>query len=195
VAGSIVRVGQAVQPVVNLLRDELLDSPLVFGDETELQVLKEPGRSAQAKSYIWAQMTDGCGKDGTGPPIRMFTYSPSRSTNTAMQLPLPLPTGLGHEAVGVIEALGEGVQDLAVGDRVVYMNAGVGAYASHRNVEATKLVKLPASVSDEDAAAVFFKAMTAQYLLRRTYRVEPGDIVLVHAAAGGVWADPVPMGA
>ena len=86
VAGSIVRVGQAVQPVVNLLRDELLDSPLVFGDETELQVLKEPGRSAQAKSYIWAQMTDGCAKDGTGPPIRMFTYSPSRSTNTAMQL-------------------------------------------------------------------------------------------------------------
>jgi len=86
VAGSIVRVGQAVQPVANLLRDELLDSPLVFGDETELQVLKEPGRSAQAKSYIWAQMTDGSGKDGTGPPIRLFTYSPSRSTKTAMAL-------------------------------------------------------------------------------------------------------------
>ncbi|VTU42475.1 Transposase IS66 family protein (plasmid) [Variovorax sp. RA8] len=51
--------------MVNLLRDELLDAPLVFGDETELQVLKEPGRSAQAQSYIWAQMTDGCGKDGT----------------------------------------------------------------------------------------------------------------------------------
>ena len=86
VAGSIVRVGQAVQPIVNLLRDELLDAPLVFGDETELQVLKEPGRSAQAKSYIWAQMTDGCGKDGTGPPIRLFTYAPSRSTKTAMEL-------------------------------------------------------------------------------------------------------------
>jgi len=86
VAGSIVRVGQAVQPVVNLLRDDLLDSPLVFGDETELQVLKEPGRSAQAKSYIWAQMTDGSGKDGTGPPIRLFTYAPSRSTKTAMEL-------------------------------------------------------------------------------------------------------------
>jgi transposase len=86
VAGSIVRLGQLVQPVVNLLRDELLDAPLVFGDETELQVLKEPGRSAQAKSYIWAQMTDGCGKDGTGPPIRLFTYSPSRSTKTAMAL-------------------------------------------------------------------------------------------------------------
>ncbi|WLI42184.1 zinc-binding dehydrogenase [Pseudomonas hefeiensis] len=100
--------------------------------------------------------------------------------------PLPLPTGLGHEAVGVVEKLGDGPQDLVIGDRVVYMNAGVGAYASHRNVDATKLVKLPSSVSDEDAAAVFFKAMTAQYLLRRTYRVEAGDIVLVHAAAGGV---------
>lgn len=86
VAGSIVRVGQLVQPVVNLLRDELLDSPLVFGDETELQVLKEPGRSAQAKSYVWAQMTDGSGRDGTGPPIRLFAYSPSRSTKTAMEL-------------------------------------------------------------------------------------------------------------
>lgn len=86
VAGSIVRVGQLVQPVVNLLRDELLDAPLVFGDETELQVLKEPGRNAQTKSYMWAQMTDHCGKDGTGPPIRLFTYAPSRSTKTAMAL-------------------------------------------------------------------------------------------------------------
>jgi transposase len=86
VAGSIVRLGQLVQPVVNLLRDELLDSPLVFGDETELQVLKEPGRSAQARSYVWAQMTNGSGQDGTGPPIRLFTYSPSRSTKTAMAL-------------------------------------------------------------------------------------------------------------
>ncbi|MEN9398288.1 MAG: hypothetical protein RLZ81_2818 [Pseudomonadota bacterium] len=86
VAGSIVRVGQAVQPVINLLRDELLDAPLVFGDETELQVLKEPGRAAQTKSYVWAQMTDGSGRDGTGPPIRLFSYSPSRSTATAMTL-------------------------------------------------------------------------------------------------------------
>ena len=86
VAGSIVRLGQLVQPVVNLLRDELLDSPLVFGDETELQVLKEPGRTAQAKSYMWAQMTDLSGRDGTGPPLRLFTYAPSRSTKTAMAL-------------------------------------------------------------------------------------------------------------
>jgi len=95
VAGSIVRLGQAVQPVVNMLRDELLDAPLLFGDETELQVLKEPGRSAQAKSYIWAQMTDGSSKDGTGPPIRLFTYSPSRSTKTAMAL----YAGIGQGAV------------------------------------------------------------------------------------------------
>jgi len=86
VAASMVRVGQAVQPVMNLLRDELLDAPLVFGDETELQVLKEPGRKAQTKSYVWAQMTDGSGRDGTGPPIRLFSYSPSRSAATAMGL-------------------------------------------------------------------------------------------------------------
>jgi transposase len=85
-AASIVRIGQAAQPVVNLMRDELLDSPLIFGDETELQVLKEPGRSAQAKSYMWAQMTDGSGCDGQGPPIRLFAYAPSRSTKTAREL-------------------------------------------------------------------------------------------------------------
>lgn len=86
VAASMVRVGQAVQPVINLLRDLLLDAPLVFGDETELQVLKEPGRRAQARSYLWAQMTDGSGRDGTGPPIRLFAYSASRSSQTAMAL-------------------------------------------------------------------------------------------------------------
>ncbi|MDB5878636.1 MAG: qor [Variovorax sp.] len=104
----------------------------------------------------------------------------------AGKYPLPTPTGLGHEAAGVVESLGDGVADLAVGDRVVYMNAGVGAYADRRNVPASKLVKIPKGISDEDAAAVFFKAMTAQYLVKRTYAVQPGDVVLVHAAAGGV---------
>ena len=99
---------------------------------------------------------------------------------------LPLPSGLGHEAAGVIEAVGEGVTQFKPEDRVVYMNAGVGAYADGRNVAAEKLVALPADVSDEDAVAVFFKGMTAQYLLRKTYRIKPGDVVLVHAAAGGV---------
>lgn len=85
-AASVVRVGQAVQPVINLLRDLVLDAPVIFGDETEIQVLKEAGRSAQSKSYMWAQMTDRSGVSGTGPPIRLFAYSPSRSTEAAQRL-------------------------------------------------------------------------------------------------------------
>lgn len=100
--------------------------------------------------------------------------------------PLELPTGLGHEGVGVVQAIGEGVTGLKVGDRVMYINAGIGAYASARNVAADKLVPVPDNISDEVAAAVFFKAMTAQYLVQKTYKVKSGDIVLVHAAAGGV---------
>ncbi|KUL97025.1 quinone oxidoreductase [Bosea sp. WAO] len=100
--------------------------------------------------------------------------------------PLPLPTGLGFEAAGVIEALGAEVSGWTMGERVAYMHAGVGAYADRRNVPADKLVKLPDSVSDEAAATLLFKGMTAQYLLRKTHRVEPGDLLLVHSAAGGV---------
>lgn len=100
--------------------------------------------------------------------------------------PLEMPTGLGHEAAGVVEAVGDGVTDFKVGDHVVYMNAGIGAYASARNVAADKLVSIPNGISDEVAAAVFFKAMTAQYLVQKTYKVKAGDVVLVHAAAGGV---------
>ena len=85
-AAGVVRVGQAVQPVVNLLRDALLDSLIVHGDETEVQVLKEPGRKAQAKSTMWVQMTQASGAGGTGPPIRLFGYSPSRSTQAARTL-------------------------------------------------------------------------------------------------------------
>jgi NADPH2:quinone reductase len=104
----------------------------------------------------------------------------------AGKYPLPAPTGLGHEAAGVVEAVGEGVTDLRVGDRAVYMNAGLGAYADRRNVPAAKLVRIPDGISDEDAAAIFFKAMTAQYLVKKTHVVQPGDVVVVHAAAGGV---------
>lgn len=100
--------------------------------------------------------------------------------------PLPLPTGLGHEAAGVVEAVGSAVRDIHVGDRVAYMNAGVGAYAERRNVAAERLVAIPPTLSDEDTAALLFKGLTAQYLLKRTYAVQPGDIVLVQAAAGGV---------
>jgi len=85
-AASVVRVGAATQPVINLLRDALLDSPIVHGDETEVQVLKEPGRRPQAKSYMWVQMTETSGAEGTGPPIRLFDYQPSRGTEAAKAL-------------------------------------------------------------------------------------------------------------
>jgi NADPH:quinone reductase len=98
---------------------------------------------------------------------------------------LPLPSGLGSEAAGVVEALGEGVTSLKTGDRVAYAGA-MGAYAQANNVPADKLVKLPASVSDEDAAAAMLKGMTVQYLLKRTYPVKAGQTILWHAAAGGV---------
>jgi NADPH2:quinone reductase len=100
--------------------------------------------------------------------------------------PLPLPTGLGHEAAGVAAAIGPDVEGIRVGDRVAYMNAGVGAYADMRIVPAGKLVKVPDGIGDEAAAALLFKGMTAQYLLRKTHRVQPGDMIVVHAAAGGV---------
>ena len=100
--------------------------------------------------------------------------------------PLPLPTGLGHEAAGVVEAVGADVVAFKVGDRVAYMNAGLGAYADFRNVPADRLVLIPAGVSDEQAAALLFKGITAQYLLRKTHVVKAGETVLIHAAAGGV---------
>lgn len=100
--------------------------------------------------------------------------------------PLPLPTGLGHEAAGIVEAVGPGVEQFKPGDRVAYMNAGLGAYADYRNVAAERLVPIPNGISDEQAAAIIFKGMTAQYLLKKTHAVKAGETILVHAAAGGV---------
>jgi NADPH2:quinone reductase len=92
---------------------------------------------------------------------------------------------LGSEAAGIVEAIGESVTALKKGDRVAYAGA-MGAYAEANNVAADKLVKLPDGVSDEIAAAALLKGMTAQYLLMRTYVVNPGETILWHAAAGGV---------
>ena len=100
--------------------------------------------------------------------------------------PVPLPSGLGLEAAGVVEAVGEGVTDLQPGDRVAYAGGPLGAYAEIRNIPADRLVKLPDSLSFEQGAAMMLQGLTAQYLLRRTYRVQPGDTILIHAAAGGV---------
>jgi NADPH:quinone reductase len=100
--------------------------------------------------------------------------------------PLPLPSGLGGEGAGIVEEIGPGVSDLAPGDRVAYGNGPVGAYAEARLIPAERLVKLPPGITDQQAAAMMLKGLTAQYLLRQTYRVKPGDPILVHAAAGGV---------
>ena len=98
---------------------------------------------------------------------------------------IPLPSILGSEAAGVVEALGAGVTTLKVGDRVAYAGA-MGAYAEANNVPADKLVKIPAAIADETAAASLLKGMTVQYLLKRTYPVKAGQTILWHAAAGGV---------
>ena len=100
--------------------------------------------------------------------------------------PVPLPSGLGQEAAGIVEAVGEGVTEFAPGDRVAYAGGPLGAYSEARNIAAHELVKLPDALSFEQGAAVMMQGLTAQYLLRRTYRVQPGDTILIHAAAGGV---------
>lgn len=100
--------------------------------------------------------------------------------------PVPLPSGLGGEAAGVVEAVGEGVSDFAVGDRVATFGPGLGAYATARNVPAKILFALPDDIDDETAAAALLKGGTVEFLVERCARVEPGWKVLVHAAAGGV---------
>ncbi len=100
--------------------------------------------------------------------------------------PLPLPSSLGLEGAGVVEAVGPGVSEVKVGDRVAYAGGPVGAYAEVRNLPAHRLLKLPAGIEFKTAAAMMLQGLTAAYLLRRTYRVQPGDAVLIHAAAGGV---------
>lgn len=100
--------------------------------------------------------------------------------------PVPLPSGLGVEAAGIVDALGDGVTTLQKGDRVAYGGGPIGAYAEANNVAADRLVKLPDGIPDETAAASLLKGMTAQYLLKRTYPVKPGETILFHSAAGGV---------
>jgi NADPH:quinone reductase len=100
--------------------------------------------------------------------------------------PVPLPSGIGLEAAGVVEDVGQGVTTLKAGDRVAYGTGALGAYAEVRNYPANRLIKLPDAISDDVAAGMMLKGMTARYLLRATYEVKPGDIILMHAAAGGV---------
>jgi NADPH2:quinone reductase len=100
--------------------------------------------------------------------------------------PLELPAGLGTEAAGVVDEIGEGVELIAVGDRVAYVGVPPGTYAELREYPADRLVRIPDAVSTITAAASMLKGLTAWYLLRRSYRVASGDSVLLYAAAGGV---------
>jgi NADPH2:quinone reductase len=97
-----------------------------------------------------------------------------------------LPSGLGLESAGIIEAIGPDVTGLAVGDRVACVAGPDGAYSEARNVPAARVVPLPASIDERTAAAMMVRGMTARYLVHETYKVQPGDTILVHAAAGGV---------
>lgn len=152
-AASIVRVGQAVQPIINLLRDHLLESPLTYGDETTVQVLKEPGKSAQSKSFMWAQMTQGSGPDGTGPPIRLFAYSPSRSTAAAQIL------YAGIRAGSVLMSDGYAVYDqIAQAHQLVHL----ACWAHCRRDFHDALQALPKQARTADQLAARFIALIGQ---------------------------------
>jgi NADPH:quinone reductase len=100
--------------------------------------------------------------------------------------PVPMPSGLGLEAAGVVEDVGQGVTSLKRGDRVAYGSGPIGAYSEITNLPAAKLIKIPDAISDETAAGMMLKGMTVRYLLRATYKVKAGETILMHAAAGGV---------
>src|SRR6266536_4540329 len=99
---------------------------------------------------------------------------------------LPMPTGLGSEGAGVVEALGAGVTDFKAGDRVAYSGGAPGAYAEVRVMPVDRLVRVPDGVLERTAATLMLKGLTVQYLLRQTYKLKAGDTILFHAAAGGV---------
>jgi NADPH2:quinone reductase len=100
--------------------------------------------------------------------------------------PLPLPSGLGTEGAGEVQAVGAGVTDFRPGDRVAYCTSAVGAYSTERNVPADKLVKLPDGIEARTAASMMLKGLTVQYLFRQTRPLQAGETILFHAAAGGV---------
>ena len=152
-AASVVRVGQAVQPIINLLRDHLLQAPLTYGDETQIQVLKEPGKSAQSKSYMWAQMTQGSGPAGTGPPIRLFAYSPSRGTAAAQVL----YAGMGANSALMTD--GYAVYDqIAQAHQLVHL----ACWAHCRRDFNDALQALPKNARTVDQLAAQFMALIAQ---------------------------------
>ena len=100
--------------------------------------------------------------------------------------PAPLPSGLGTEGAGIVEEVGPGVSEVKIGDRVAYAGGPLGAYAEARLIPADRLIVLPQSITDRQGAAMMLQGLTVQYLIRRTYKVQKGDTILIHAAAGGI---------
>lgn len=146
-AHNVVRVGQAVIPIINLLRDHLLDAELLYGDETELQVLKEDGRPAQSKSYLWVQVS------GTGPPVRLFTYAPSRSARTA----LDLYEGIANHAA----LMSDGYEPYAsVAASSALKHLGCWAHVRRKFVEAE--AALPKAARDATQPSTQFVALIAE---------------------------------
>lgn len=134
----------------------------------------------------WEEIT--IGKPGPGEVLVRNTAVGVNFVDTYLRnglYPLPLPATIGREGAGVVEAIGPKVKDFKPGDRVAYVDP-TGSYAEVLLRPADRLVKIPAGVSEKTAAAMMLKGMTAQFLLRRTFRVKKGDTILVHAAAGGV---------
>lgn len=150
-AASIVRVGKAIQPIINLLRDHLLDADLVLGDETVIQVLKEPGRAAQTKSYLWAQMT------GSGPPIRLFAYAPGRGGGHAS----PLYAGIKAGAVLMSDGY-EVYNAIAAANGVTHL--GCWAHTRRYFVEAEAVIP-KAARGPEQPATQFIAAIGELYAI------------------------------
>lgn len=172
-AASVVRVGLAVQPIINLLRDHLLEAPLIYGDETQVQVLKEPGKSAQSKSYMWAQMTQGSGLAGAGPPILLFAYSPSRSTAAAQVLYAGTRTG------SVLMTDGYAVYDqIAQAHQLVHL----ACWAHCRRDFNDALQALPKNARTEDQLAAQFMALIGQlYAVEakaREHELKPAELLV-----------------
>ena len=138
-------------------------------------------------SFVWEDVR--VGDPGPG-QVRLRTTAVGlnfvETAFRAGRIPIPLPAILGFEGVGIVEAVAPGVTEVKAGDRVAYVSPPIGAYTEARLLPAADCIPLPAGVSDETAAAGYLKGMTAYYLLRRATRIQPGNTVLVHAAAGGV---------
>jgi transposase len=163
-AASVVRVGEAIQPIINLLRDTMLEAELVLGDETELQVLKEPGRAATQKSYLWAQMS------GSGPPIHLFTYDPSRSGATALQL----YRGMKPKSVLLTDGY-ETYEQVAKSFELVHL--GCWAHVRRRFIEAEAALPKNAR-TPEQPATQFVQAIGALYAVEakaREQKMTPAD--------------------